>query len=76
MNFIITLLLLIVILGETVGLWFVQNKLNIPPERMAAANWIYQFSIISFCFSIMTAPYNAAIIAREKMQIYAYVAIE
>ena len=67
--------LLIVILGETVGLWFVQNKLNIPPERMAAANWIYQFSIISFCFSIMTAPYNAAIIAREKMQIYAYVAI-
>lgn len=67
--------LLIVILGETVGLWFVNTQLSIPPSRMVAANWIYQFSIISFCFSIMTAPYNAAIIAREKMQIYAYVAI-
>ena len=67
--------LLIVILGETIGLWFVNTQLSIPPARMVAANWIYQFSIISFCFSIMTAPYNAAIIAREKMQIYAYVAI-
>ena len=69
------LCVLIVIAGETVGLWFINTKLNIPADRMVAANWIYQFSIISFCFSVMSASYNAAIIAREKMQIYAYVSI-
>ena len=69
------LCLAIIVLGETVGLWFVNAKLNIPPGRMNAANWIYQLSIVSFCFSVMQAPYNAAIIAHEKMGIYAYVSI-
>ena len=71
----ILLCVVVVIVGETVGLWFINTQLNIPLERMEAAKWIYQFSILSFCFSIMSAPYNAAIIAREKMQIYAYVSI-
>ena len=69
------LCMLIIVLGETVGLWFVNAKLNIPEDRMTAANWIYQLSIISFCFSVMSAPYNASIIAHEKMGIYAYVSI-
>lgn len=69
------LCLAIVFIGETIGLWFVNSKLNIPSDRMYAANWIYQFSIITFCFSVMSAPYNAAIIAHEKMGIYAYVSI-
>ena len=66
---------LIIVLGETIGLWFVNYKLNIPPDRMAAANWIYQFSLVSFIFSVLSAPYNAAIIAHEKMNIYAIVCI-
>lgn len=65
----------IVILAETVGLWFVYNKLVIPVERVKAARWIYQFSIISFIFTIMTAPFMSAIIAHENMDIYAYVSI-
>jgi O-antigen/teichoic acid export membrane protein len=67
--------LIVVLLAETAGLWFVNHKLIIPPERMAAARWIYQFSIISFVFTIMVSPFMAAIIAREDMNIYAAVSI-
>lgn len=62
---------LIFLLGETVGLWFVNNKLVIPAERMAAANWIYQFSLINYFFGILTSPYMASIMAHEDMHIYA-----
>lgn len=65
----------IVILAETIGLWFVNTKLNIPIGRISAARWIYQFSILSFVISIMSAPYMAAIIAHENMSIYAKVSI-
>ncbi len=66
---------IVLLLAETIGLWFLNNKLVIPPERLGAANWIYQFSILSFIMTIMTIPYNAAIIAHENMKIYAYVSI-
>lgn len=66
---------ILLVLAETLGLWFVNNKLIIPDERMIAANWIYQFSIISFLCTILSSPFNAAIIAHEKMGIYAYVSI-
>jgi O-antigen/teichoic acid export membrane protein len=66
---------IVLLLAETVGLWFVANKLVIPMERQNAAFWIYQFSIISFVFSILTSPYMAAIISHEDMNIYAYVSI-
>lgn len=69
------LILIIVILAETVGLWFVNYKLVIPPERMTAARWIYQFSILSFAVTLVTTPYMAAIIAHENMNVYAYVSI-
>jgi O-antigen/teichoic acid export membrane protein len=65
----------IVLLGETAGLWFVNRKLTIPLERRGPALWVYQFSIISFLFTIMTSPYMAMIIAHEDMNIYAYVSI-
>jgi O-antigen/teichoic acid export membrane protein len=65
----------ILILSETIGLWFVSNKLVIPIERKDAALWIYHFSVISFMFSILSGPYMAMIIAREDMKIYAYVSI-
>lgn len=66
---------LIIILTETVGLWFVNNRLNIPPERMVATRWIYQFSILSLVFSFIRVPYNSSIIAHERMDFYAWTSI-
>ena len=66
---------IVLLLAETIGLWFLNTQMVIPPERMGAANWIYQFSIFSFLVTIMTIPYNAAIIAHENMKVYAYVSI-
>lgn len=63
--------LIIIILGETVGLWFVNTQLVIPAERMNVANWIYQFSIFSFISTIMQVPYSSATIAHEDMGIFA-----
>lgn len=67
--------IVVLILAETVGLWFLSNKLNIPAERMQAAHWVYQLSILSAMFGITQVPYNAAIIAHEKMDVYAYIEI-
>lgn len=67
--------LFILILAETVGLWFVLNKLVIPENRMYAAMWVYQFSIVASIVSIISLPYNAAIIAHERMSAFAYISI-
>lgn len=67
--------IIIFIIGETIGLWFVINKLNIPESREAAAFWVYQFSIITAMGSFISMPYNAAIIAHEKMSAFAYLTI-
>ena len=67
--------LIIFILGEVVGLWFVNAKLVIPSDRLYAANCILQFSIVSILFNILQVPYSACIIAHEKMGIYAYIEI-
>jgi O-antigen/teichoic acid export membrane protein len=69
------IVLIVLVLAETIGLWFVNTKLIIPRERMETAFWIYQFSIISFVFTIIVSPYMAAIIAHEDMDIYAAVSI-
>lgn len=66
---------IIVLLAETLGLWFFYNKMIIPIERFNAAFWVYQISIISCVLSIIQVPYNATIIAHERMGIYAYVGI-
>ncbi len=66
---------IILILGETVGLWFVLNKLQTPENRMTAALWVYQFSIFSFVLNIISVPYNAIIIAHERMKAFAYISI-
>jgi O-antigen/teichoic acid export membrane protein len=66
---------LIFILAETVGLWFVKTYLVIPPERLQSAIWVYHFSVLSFMVSIIQVPYNATIIAHERMNVYAYVSI-
>lgn len=67
--------LIIIILSESIGLWFLNNKLNIPQERLHAANWVFQFSILTCCLNIIQVPYNAIIMAHEKMRIYAYISI-
>ena len=67
--------LIVFVLAETVGLWFLCNKLVIPAGRMEAAHWVYQCSILSAMLGITQAPYNASIIAHEKMDVYAYVEI-
>jgi len=67
--------IVVVFLTETIGLWFLNVKMVIPAERMEAANWIYQFSILSFVFSMFSAPYQAVIISRERMSVFAYISI-
>lgn len=67
--------LVILIIAETIGLWFVNTHLNIPADRYIAANWVYQCSIITILISIISVPYNSCIIAHEHMNVYAYVSI-
>jgi O-antigen/teichoic acid export membrane protein len=71
----IGLWLIIAILVESIGVWFLNSKMNIAPERLPAANWVLQCSIITFGINMLSVPYNAAIIAHEKMQAFAYVSI-
>ena len=69
------LVVFVVVLTETLGLWYLHHKMVIPAERMGAANWIFQFSILSFIFVILQVPYSAAIMAHEKMDYYALVGV-
>ena len=66
---------IVIFLGEVVGLWFLNYKLNIPADRMFAANVIYQIALINCFISILKTPYDASIIAYEKMSFYAYISI-
>lgn len=65
----------VVLALETVGLWFVYNKLNIPSHQFDAAIWVYHCSVLSFFLSIISTPYGAAIVANERMGVYAYFSI-
>ena len=66
---------IIVVLAETIGLWFLNTQMNIPPERIDAANWVYQFSILTICMSFIQVPYHASVVAYERMSFFAYIAI-
>ena len=70
-----TLAVVILIIGETIGLWFVNTQLNINADRMIAANWVYQCSIGIFLLTIVSVPFNACIVAHERMKAFAYVSI-
>jgi O-antigen/teichoic acid export membrane protein len=67
--------LLILVLGETAGLWWLENKLIIAPDRMNAARWVFHLSILASIIGITQVPYNSTIIAHERMNVYAYVEI-
>lgn len=71
----VALAALILLAGETVGLWFVNTHLNIPSERMYAANWIYQATVFSAILGVLQTPYNASIVSHEHLHIYAYVGL-
>ncbi len=63
------------VLLESVGVWFLNAKMNIPADRMEVANWVLQLSILAFLVNLVSIPYNAAIVAHEKMSVYAYISI-
>lgn len=69
------LALLVILLAETVGLWFVRTYLVIPPERMSAALWVYHFAVFSFVLSMLQLPFTALIITYERMNVYALISI-
>lgn len=71
----ILLSIIIALLIETIGVWFLNNKMTIPESRIFAANWVLQFSIITFIINLISIPYNATIIAHEKMSAFAYISI-
>ena len=71
----VLLSLLFFFLLEVGGVWFLNNKLVIDPERLYAANWCFQFSVLSFCVDIVRTPFNSNIIAHEEMNYYAFISI-
>ena len=71
-NIQIILAIIVVIAIETIGVWFLNNKMVIPTERLTAAHWVLQSSTLLFAIGLLSVPYNAAIIAHEKMGVYAY----
>ncbi len=66
---------IVVAIAEPFGIWFLNTQMNIPEGRMYAANWVLQMSLLSFVLGMITVPYNATIIAHEKMDVFAYISI-
>ena len=71
----ILLALILFILAETVGLWFLNTYINIPEGREAAANWIYQFAVLSLCLNMVSLPYEGDIVSNERMGYFAFLSI-
>lgn len=74
-NIHIVLVVVVVIAIETIGVWFLNNKMVIPADRLYAANWVLQCSVVVFAVGLLSVPYNAAIIAHERMTAFAYMTI-
>lgn len=75
LNVMFVLSFIIIIIGEIVGIWFLNYKMNIPEGRMDAANWAFQCSLATFVISLISIPYNSTIVAHEKMSAFAYISI-
>ena len=67
--------LIIIIVAEIVGVWFLNHKMNIASGRIMAANWVFQCSVLTFFFNLINTPYNAIIVSHEKMNAFAYISI-
>lgn len=66
---------LIMLIGETVGLWFVNTHLNLPPGSLSATNWVYQSVLLTFSLTVINLPYNACIVAHERMDVFGMIGI-
>lgn len=71
----VILCVILIILAETIGWWYINTYLNVPSDRYDAARIVYQLSVLTFCINVVRVPFNACIIAHEKMDFYAYVSI-
>lgn len=69
------LAIIIALFAESIGVWFLNNKMNFSPDRYYAANWVFQLSLLTFLVNVISVPYNAAIVAYEKMSAFAYISI-
>jgi len=65
----------VIILAEALAPWFISHKMTIPSDRMAATQWVFQFSLLSFAINLISVPYNAAIISHERMGAFAFIGI-
>lgn len=74
-NIHVILAIIVIIAIETIGVWFLNNKMTIPADRLYAANWVLQCSVAVFAIGLLSVPYNSAIIAHEKMSAFAYMTI-
>lgn len=74
-NIQILISIIVLLLCEFVGIWFLNNKMNIPVDRIEAANWVLHCSLLTFVINLISVPYNACIIAHEHMKAYAYISI-
>lgn len=75
LNVMFILSAVIFVVGEIVGIWFLNYKMNIPEGRMYAANWVFQCSLVTFIISLISIPYNSTLVAHEKMSAFAYISI-
>lgn len=75
LNLHISVALIVFVICETAGVWFLYNKMEIPDERMTAAFWILQFSVVSMAINYTQVPYNASLVSHENMSVYAYVGL-
>lgn len=75
LNIHLIIAIFVLVIGETVGIWFVRTQLTIPLDRIVVAEWVFHLSILSFMITIISVPYNALIIANEQMSIFAWVSI-
>ncbi len=71
----IGLSILVILFGETVGLWFLKHKLVIPENRSVAAFWVFQLALFAFIVNLMVIPYSSCIISHEKMGAFAYISL-
>ncbi len=69
------LALIVVVIAEPVGLWFINNEMTIDPSRIPAARWVLHFSLLAFVINLMSVPQVASITAHEKMSAYAYIGL-
>ena len=69
------LALIVVVLAETVGLWYVNNVMVYDVARQTAVNWCFQFSVFTFCMKLVSVPFSASVIAHERMKVFSYVSI-